>query len=317
MGDLVRHLNGPGVGLGRAFGPGFSFDHPRTIGRKVHPGFQGIPGFSGNREGRGDFEAFLIGTDFDLVGVAFQRDQIALVDEPDLGLHAAVPLGHHVGLDGVVLHFIAANKGGGALEEDGAEGLEQNLIAIQFTHFPFESAPDPRQRRISEFYPRIGEGIFGGDDGFEILGDRQGGDDTSTDDASSVTAGGLEGPGTLLGGGEGGQLAIRSKSGVKGGLHLGGGRDVGFPFGIGDFAGRVTFGINAADFEGLAFTGVEDHLLRQGLQRGDRPGLCFWQGEPITLPGHGAFGDGERIEFFGGADVEFAIGHGRRTESKS
>ncbi len=262
----MRDLQRPGFRFRLPFRPGFGTDDAGPIRRHIHPALHAIPGFGRHGEWRGNLEPLLIGTDFQFTRIAFQRDQIALIDDPDFRFAAAVPIRHQVGLEGVVLHIRTADEGGGALEKDRAEGFVEDLVALQFTHFPLKPAPDPRERRIGEFHAGIRQGVLGRNDGFEILTDRKCGKNPAADHTGGGAAGGFEGPRALLGGGGGGQFSIRPEGGIQSGFHLRGGRDEGLPLHFLDLAGGESLGINPAHFEGLAVAGMQDHFLRHDLK---------------------------------------------------
>ena len=63
--------------------------------------------------------------------VAFEDDEVALVDQPDLGHLALVALAHHVGLDRVVLHVRVADEDLAALKEFVVDRLAERLVAAR------------------------------------------------------------------------------------------------------------------------------------------------------------------------------------------
>ena len=156
MGVLVLDLDGPVCRFRLALGPGLGADDSRAVGRHVHAALQPVPLFGRPPKRHALLHALMVAAHLEDLLVADQRDEVALVDDADVALDAAVAIGHHVRLDGVVARLRIPEDGDRALEEHTVERLGEHLVAFQVAHFPLQSRARPRQWRVCKFHAVAG-----------------------------------------------------------------------------------------------------------------------------------------------------------------
>ena len=156
MGVLVLDLNGPFLGLGLAFRPGLGAHNAGAVLRHIHAALKGVPLIGGPLEGDALFHSLMVGADFKNLLVADQRDEVTLVDHTNVALDAAVTVGHHIGLDGVIAGGGIAEDRNRALEKHTVQRLSKHLVAIQITHLPLEARPVQARGGKAYFTPSEG-----------------------------------------------------------------------------------------------------------------------------------------------------------------
>ena len=221
------------------------------------------------------------------MGIAFQDDGIALIDDAHFRHLALVAFAQDLGLDRVVLHVREAEEDLAALEELVVDGFNEGLIGaagrIFAAHFEAETGGVPRQWRIREGRGRLHRvgGDVGQGEGLEVLHQRQPRQHAALDKARDRLAvgtlkSGLELASAAGRGQFGDQLARRVEGSLEGGLDERGGRDERLPLErlrINALGHGEAVGIEHAHAERLGLAGAQQHLVGNGLQLGSRSGL--------------------------------------------
>src|SRR5262249_45493168 len=99
MGDL----DVPGGWLGIALFPRLGAHDARAIRGNIYASLQSVPGMRLPGEWRGYTDSLVIGADHDLLGVAFQRHTIPLVDQAHAGQCSPVSVRHNISFKSIVL----------------------------------------------------------------------------------------------------------------------------------------------------------------------------------------------------------------------
>ena len=122
---------------------------------------------------------FLIRRHLDLLRVAFEHDEVTLINHTDLRHLALISFGQHIGLDRVVLQVRPIEEDHPALDAFVVDRFNQRLVAILVANLEPEPRGIPGQRRVGEGRRRFERvrhtgrrrlrGVFGQLGRFEVL----------------------------------------------------------------------------------------------------------------------------------------------------
>ena len=100
-----------------------------------------------------------IRNNFQFLTVAYQNENITLMNETNIGFDSAITIGHHIRFHGVILHIFVSYEVDRSLEKNTVKRISRHLIFLHCLNLPSHPGTQPRQRGIGK-RNIIGTGMY-------------------------------------------------------------------------------------------------------------------------------------------------------------